>query len=76
MHNQLRSLAAAVLAALFLFSGAMALPVRADDKKQALTQQQNQAQQEYESAQNELEQIQNQQQETESQINQLQGQAA
>ena len=54
MHNQLRSLAAAVLAALFLFSCAMALPVRADDKKQALTQQQNQAQQEYESAQNEL----------------------
>lgn len=76
MHNQLRTLAAAVLAALFLFSGAMALPVRADDKKQALTQQQNQAQQEYESAQNELEQIQDQQQETESQINQLQGQAA
>ena len=76
MHNQLRSLAAAVLAAFFLFCGTMALPVRADDKKQALTQQQNQAQQEYESAQNELEQIQNQQQETESQINQLQGQAA
>lgn len=59
MHHQLRSLAAAALAAGFLFFGGIDLSVRADDKKQALTQQQNQAQQEYETAQNQLEQIQN-----------------
>lgn len=68
--------AAATLAAGLLFCTLFAPAAAADDRKQALTQQQNQAQQEYEDAQNQLEQIQNQQQQTESQIGQLQGQAA
>lgn len=65
----------AVLAAL-LFAVLMRLPAEAEDRKQTLTNQQAQAQQEYENAQKELEEIQSQQQQTESQIGQLEGQAA
>lgn len=53
-----------------------AVPVQAEDKKETLTQQQNQAQQNYEEAQTKLEELQNQQQQTESQITQMEGQAA
>lgn len=66
----------AILAAGFIFCTLFSLPVLADDRKQTLTEQQNQAQQAYENAQNALEEIQNQQTQTESQIQSLEGQAA
>ena len=65
----------AALAA-FLFALLLPASVCAEDRKQALTDQQIQAQQAYENAQKELNEIQSQQQETESQIGQLEGQAA
>lgn len=65
----------AALAA-FLFALLLPTSVCAEDRKQALTDQQIQAQQAYENAQKELNEIQSQQQETESQIGQLEGQAA
>ena len=65
----------AALAA-FLFALLLPASVCAEDRKQALTDQQIQAQQAYEDAQKELNEIQSQQQETESQIGQLEGQAA
>lgn len=65
----------AALAAV-LFAALMLLPAKAEDRKQTLTNQQAQAQQEYENAQKELEEMQSQQQQTESQIGQLEGQAA
>ena len=65
----------AALAA-FLFALLLPASVCAEDRKQALTDQQIQAQQAYENAQKELSEIQSQQQETESQIGQLEGQAA
>lgn len=64
------------LTAGFLFCTLFSLPARAEDRKQTLTQQQNQAQQAYETAQNELEAIQQQQTQTESQIQALKGQTA
>lgn len=65
----------AALAA-FLFALLLPASVCAENRKQALTDQQIQAQQAYEDAQKELNEIQSQQQETESQIGQLEGQAA
>lgn len=65
----------AALAAI-LFALLLPASVCAEDRKQALTDQQIQAQQAYENAQKELSEIQSQQQETESQIGQLEGQAA
>ena len=65
----------AALAAI-LFALLLPTSVCAEDRKQALTDQQIQAQQAYEDAQKELNEIQSQQQETESQIGQLEGQAA
>ena len=65
----------AALAA-FLFALLLPASVCAEDRKQALTDRQIQAQQAYEDAQKELNEIQSQQQETESQIGQLEGQAA
>ena len=65
----------AALAAI-LFALLLPASVCAEDRKQALTDQQIQAQQAYEDAQKELNEIQSQQQETESQIGQLEGQAA
>lgn len=57
----------------YAFTG---LPVYADDQKEALTEQQTQAQKDYEEAQKTLEQMQTQQQQTQSEIGALQGQAA
>lgn len=59
-----------------LFAALMLLPAKAEDRKQTLTNQQAQAQQEYENAQKGLEEMQSQQQQTESRIGQLEGQAA
>lgn len=68
--------AAATLAVGFLFCGLTCLPVDAIDQKEALTEQQTQAQKDYEDAQKTLEQMQTQQQQTQSEIGALQGQAA
>ena len=76
MHHRTKRFSVLALAAgLFLYT-LTAVPVQAEDKKETLTQQQNQAQQNYEEAQNKLEELQNQQQQTESQITQMEGQAA
>lgn len=66
----------AILVLSLLFYAFTGLPVYADDQKEALTEQQTQAQKDYEEAQKALEQMQTQQQQTQSEIGALQGQAA
>lgn len=73
--SSVRRIAAAALT-LAVLAWLLALSVAADDRKQALTDQQAQTQKEYEDAQKQLADLQAQQQETESQIGQLEGQAA
>ena len=76
MTISLRVPAATVLAAGLLFWTLFSLPVRAEDSREALTEKQHQAQQDYENAQQALDQMEKEQQQTESRIGALQGQAA
>lgn len=68
--------AAIILAAGLLFCTLFSLPVLAEDSREALTEKQNQAQQDYENARQTLEQMEKEQQQTESQIGALQGKVA
>ena len=72
----LHSSAVVALAAGLVFCTLLAPPASADDKKEALTAQQNAAKEEYEAAQEKLEALQQQQAQTESQIGTLEGQSA